>query len=43
MGNVLIKKKNKMYIPKAKVNATIVKDKSGKSHCSKCGAFISNV
>lgn len=43
MGNVLIKKKTKMFIPKSKVNAKIVKDNNGKSHCSKCGAFISNV
>lgn len=40
MGNVLLKKKTKMFVPKSKTNATIVKDKNGKSHCSKCGAFI---
>lgn len=43
MGNILIRKKTKMFIPKSKTNAVIVKDKNGKCHCSKCGAFISNV
>ena len=34
---VKIKKK----IRKSQQNAKVVKDKKGKSHCSKCGAFIS--
>lgn len=41
MGNVLLKKiSTKRRIFKSKSNATIFKDKQGKLHCSKCGAFI---
>ena len=41
MGNVLLKKViTKKKILKSNANATIVKDKQGKLHCSKCGAFI---
>lgn len=41
MGNILLKvAKTKRRIFKSKSNAQIVKDKEGKLHCSKCGAFI---
>ena len=40
MGNVLLKRVRTQKILKSKAQATIVKDKNGKSHCSKCGAFI---
>jgi len=41
MGNVLLKRIRTQKILKSKSNAKIVKDKNGKDHCSKCGAFIS--
>lgn len=44
MGRILLKKitTTKRIIRNANKNsnATIVKDKNGKLHCSKCGAFI---
>lgn len=41
MGNVLLKRTTTKKILKSKSKAKIVKDKNGKYHCSKCGAFIS--
>jgi hypothetical protein len=41
MGNVLLKRVKTQKILKSKQNAKIIKDKNGKYHCSKCGAFIS--
>ena len=41
MANILLKKTTtKRKLLKSKATATIVKDKNGKLHCSKCGAFI---
>jgi len=40
MGNILLKRITTRKILKSKSNAKIVKDKQGKLHCSKCGAFI---
>lgn len=41
MGHILLKKvKTTKKVLKSNSNATIVKDKQGKFHCSKCGAFI---
>lgn len=41
MGNILLKRITTRKILKSKATAKIVKDKNGKEHCSKCGAFIS--
>lgn len=41
MGNVLLKRTTSKKILKSKSVAKIVKDKNGKAHCSRCGAFIS--
>lgn len=42
MGRLILKKitTNKKVLLK-NLNAKLVKDKKGKYHCSKCGAFIS--
>ena len=41
MGKVKQTIKTKKKIRKSQQNARVIKDKKGKSHCSKCGAFIS--
>lgn len=42
MGNILLKRVTTRKILKKNSTGKVVKDKNGKSHCSKCGAFISN-